>query len=415
MTTFTSPPRSPGSRTPQDTLPAPSAMSSIWLIAQREISTRARTKSFVITTGVLMAVIVIGLIIWKIAGGGGTSAEHVGIVGSDAALTSTVEQVGGNAGTPIDVEQVPTEQDARDRVNAGDLEAVVVVGENNTYTVISKNGVSDAVSGVLQASIQQTTLAQGLSAQGVDAAALPQATVSNVETDPADSDAGQRIIIALVGSMLLITAIMLGGNMIAVGVVEEKTSRIVELLLATVKPLHLMWGKIIGIGIVSLGQVVLLGATALIAGAATGMLTIAGTALWMFAAVLVWFLLGFLFFATLYAAAGALVSRQEELGSTITPLTILSMAVMYAGIFGIQALDSTLIQALTWIPPFSAVLMPIRIATGDTDVLQIVGSLALMIVACVVATWVASRIYERSVLRTGSKVKWSEALRLARG
>ncbi|SKY57178.1 ABC-2 family transporter protein [Mycobacteroides abscessus subsp. abscessus] len=220
--------------------------------------------------------------------------------------------------------------------------------------------------------------------------------------------------IALVGAILLITAIMLGGNMIAVGVVEEKTSRIVELLLATVKPLHLMWGKILGIGAVALGQVVVLGLTALIAGIATGMLTIAGTAIWMFFAVLVWFLLGYLFFATLYAAAGALVSRQEELGSTIMPLTVLSMAVMYAGIFGVQSLQSTFIEVLTWIPPFSAVLMPIRIATGDTNAMQIVISLILMILACAAATWFAARIYQRSILRTGSRVKWSEVLSMAR-
>ena len=220
--------------------------------------------------------------------------------------------------------------------------------------------------------------------------------------------------IALVGAILLITAIMLGGNMIAVGVVEEKTSRIVELLLATVKPLHLMWGKILGIGAVALGQVVILGLTALIAGIATGMLTIAGTAIWMFLAVLVWFLLGYLFFATLYAAAGALVSRQEELGSTIMPLTVLSMAVMYAGIFGVQSLQSTFIEVLTWIPPFSAVLMPIRIATGDTNAMQIVVTLILMILACAAATWFAARIYQRSILRTGSRVKWSEVLSMAR-
>lgn len=109
-----------------------------------------------------------------------------------------------------------------------------------------------------------------------------------------------------------------------------------------------------------------------------------------------------------------MVSRQEEIGSTITPLTILSLAVMYSGIFGIQALDSTFIQTLSWIPPFSSVLIPIRIATGDTDPVQIVVSLLLMVAACVIATWLAAKVYQRSILRTGSRVKWGEALRLSR-
>lgn len=392
------------------------ALQSIRLVAQREIATRAKTRSFVISTVVLMLVIVVGLIVWKAIAGGGTDPERVGLSG-DAALSSTIQQSGQASGTPVTVIAISgdnTLTQARDRVESGDLDAAVVRGAGDSYTVVSKTGLSDALSGVLQGSIQQNALSEGLAARGVDASSLPTPKVDTVQTTPDKPDQAQRIVIALVGAILLITAIMLGGNMIAVGVVEEKTSRIVELLLATVKPLHLMWGKILGIGAVALGQVVILGATALIAGLATGMLTIAGTAIWMFLAVLVWFLLGYLFFATLYAAAGALVSRQEELGSTIMPLTVLSLAVMYAGIFGVQALQSTFIEVLTWIPPFSAVLMPIRIATGDTNVMQIVITLVLMLLACAAATWFAARIYQQSILRTGSRVKWSEVLSMAR-
>ena len=206
-------------------------------------------------------------------------------------------------------------------------------------------------------------------------------------------------------------AITMGGTMVAVGVVEEKTSRVVELLLATIKPLHLMWGKVIGIGAVVLTQVVLLGATAVIAGTATGILTVPGAAVSMFAASLAWFVLGFLFFASLYAASGAIVSRQEELSSSSAPLTVLSLAVLYSGIFGVQALDSTIIETLSWIPPFSAALMPIRIATGDTDVVQIVVTFLLMALATAAATWVTARIYQRSILRTGSRMSWGEVLK----
>ncbi len=394
-----------------------SAMQTIRLVAQREIATRAKTRSFVVSTVVLMLVIVVGLIVWKAISGGGTDPERVGVAG-DSSLSTTIGQVGEASGTPITVVSIASGPDAlsqaRSSVESGDLDAAVVRGSGESYAIVSKTGLSDSLSGVLRGSIQQHELAQGLTARGVDAASLPTPTITTVQTTPDKPDKAQRIVIALVGAILLITAIMLGGNMIAVGVVEEKTSRIVELLLATVKPLHLMWGKILGIGAVALGQVVVLGLTALIAGIATGMLTIAGTAIWMFFAVLVWFLLGYLFFATLYAAAGALVSRQEELGSTIMPLTVLSMAVMYAGIFGVQSLQSTFIEVLTWIPPFSAVLMPIRIATGDTNAMQIVVTLILMILACAAATWFAARIYQRSILRTGSRVKWSEVLSMAR-
>lgn len=390
------------------------AWSSVRLIAQREITTRARTKSFVISTVAIMLVIVVGLIVWKAFSGGGEDAQRVGISGPQTALSATITQVGKASGTAIDMVPVDSGQAARSKVDSGDLDAAVIVGTDGGYTLISKDGLSGELTSVLSSSIEQSILSSGLTARGIDPTTMPRPSIATEQTHPTAADTGQRIAVALVGAILLILAIMMGGNMIAVGVVEEKTSRIVELLLATVKPLHLMWGKILGIGIVALGQVVLLGATALIAGIATGLLTIAGTAAGMFVATIVWFLLGFVFFATLYAAAGALVSRQEELGSTITPLTLLSMAVMYAGIFGIQALDSTIIKVLTWIPPFSAVLMPIRIATGDTDAIQIVITLVLMVLACAAATWMAARIYQRSILRTGGRVKWSEVLTMAR-
>ncbi|NDK88433.1 ABC transporter permease [Gordonia desulfuricans] len=393
---------------------APSASSAIWLIARREIVTRAKTRSFVITTGALMLIIIVGSIIWSALSGGGPSTERVGLVGDAPGLSATLEASGKAAGTPIDVVTVPSEQQARDDVSSGDLDAAIVAGPSDQFVLLGISGVDDTLAGIVHASIDQSVLAAGLAEHGVDPASLPRASIRTEETSPTKPDEGQRIAVALVGSILLMMAIMTGGAMVAVGVVEEKTSRIVEILLATVKPLHLLWGKILGIGLIALVQVVLLGATALIAGAATGLLTIAGTAIGMFAAVLVWFVLGFLFFAILYAATGALVSRQEELNSAITPLTVLSLAVLYAGIFGIQALDSTFITVLSWIPPFSAVLMPIRIATGDTDVVQVIVTVVLMIAACLLATWLSARIYQRSILRTGTRVSFREALSMAR-
>lgn len=389
-----------------------SANHPVWLVARREIVTRARTRSAVVSTAALMAIIVIGCIILA-AFTGGEDTERIGMVGGDEALTATIVAVGEASGQQIEIVTIPDAEDARNQVEAGDIDTVLIADAGG-YEGLSKSGMAADTEGILRAAVAQHDLAGALSERGVDLATLPQAPVQFTTIEPVGEDEAQRIVVALVGSMLLITAVMTGGTMVAVGVVEEKTSRVVEILLAAIKPLHLLWGKIIGIGVIALAQVVLLGATALIAGTATGLLTLPGTAITMFAWVIVWFILGFLFFATLYAAAGAIVSRQEELSNSSTPLTILALAVIYAGVFGIQALDSTLIQVLTWIPPFSAVLMPIRIATGDTDLVQIVGTLVIMIVTCAIAAWLAARIYQRSVLRTGSRVQWSEMFTLVR-
>ncbi|MFT4126654.1 MAG: ABC transporter permease [Gordonia sp. (in: high G+C Gram-positive bacteria)] len=393
----------------------PGTLSTIALVAQREIRTRATTRSFLISTGLLIVVIIVGAIVWSALTGGGPDTTKIGVTGATTAISAALEQTGAAAGTPIDAITVGSEADARQRVDDEDLDAALAPGPAATsFVVISRDGLDPDLTGLLHAAVEQAVQARALAERGVEPGSLPHAELTGIQTNPQRSDEGQRTSIALIGSMLLMIAVMTGGSMVAVGVVEEKTSRIVEILLATVKPLHLLWGKIIGIGAIALAQVVLLGATALIAGIATGLLTIAGTALTMFGAVIAWFILGFLFFAILYGATGALVARQEELNSASAPLTMLALAAIYSGTFGVAALDSTLISVLSWIPPFSAVLMPIRIATGDTDTLQVVATFGIMIVVCALATWMSARIYERSILRTGSRVRWSEVLRLMR-
>ncbi len=401
-----------------DTTPSPSpkasAAQAIRLVAEREITTRAKTRSFVVSTVLLMVVIIVGAIVINLLAGG-EDVEKVAVVGQPAAISESIVELGDSAGTSIATETVDTVEQARAKVADGDVAAALVPGENpGSYVILTKDGADPAVEAPIRTAVSQAGLTDALAARGVDAASLPAMAISVTQLEPARPDEGERLVIALVGVILLITAIMMGGTMVAVGVVEEKTSRVVELLLATIKPLHLLWGKIIGIGAVALTQVVLLGATALIAGTATGILTLPGAAVGMFAAVIAWFVLGFLFFASLYAATGAIVSRQEELSSASFPLTVLAMAVMYAGIFGVQALDSTLIKTLSWIPPFSAALMPMRIASGDTNTLQIVLTFLIMAAVCALATWVAARIYQRSILRTGSRLGWGEVLKLAR-
>ncbi|WP_055475788.1 ABC transporter permease [Gordonia sp. HS-NH1] len=394
--------------------PRASAAQAIRLVAGREIATRAKTRSFVISTGLLMVVIVVGAIVINLFAGG-DDAEKVAVVGQPTAVTESIVSVGESAGTTITTEAVDSTEEARTHVTDGDVAAALVPGDTpGTYVIIGKSGVDPAVEGAIRSAVAQVNLTEALADRGVDAASLPAVTIAVEKTQPDKPDEGQRLVIALVGVILLVTAIMMGGTMVAVGVVEEKTSRVVELLLATIKPLHLLWGKIIGIGAVALSQVLLLGATALIAGTATGILTLPSAAIGMFAAVIAWFLLGFLFFASLYAATGAIVSRQEELNSSSAPLTFLAVAVMYSGIFGAQSMDSTFVQVLSWIPPFSAALMPMRIATGDTDAVQIIVTFGLMGAACAAATWIAARIYQRSILRTGSRIGWGEVLKLAR-
>lgn len=390
-----------------------SAWRAVDLVARREITTRAATKSFIITNVILLVVIVAGIIVLSVVTGDDKPTK-VGVVGDNSQLSETIVAVGDASGENIEIVPIGNADDARTQAKEGDVKVALVPGtaETNNYQAITKDDLDGSLEGVLRTAVSQDGLTRALAAENVDLSAISAASTLTVsETDPAEPNEGQRIAVALVGVSLLMFAVLQGGSMVAAGVVEEKTSRVVELLLATIKPLHLLWGKIVGIGLMAFAQVVLLGGTALVAALATGILDVPTAAGSMFAAVVIWFVLGFVFFATLYAATGAVVSRQEELGSSSAPLTILAMAVVYSAYFGIGSLDSTLMQTLAWIPPFSASIMPMRIATGDATVVQVIITIVLMMIACAVAAWLAARIYQRNILRTGARVKWKEAIK----
>jgi ABC-2 type transport system permease protein len=212
--------------------------------------------------------------------------------------------------------------------------------------------------------------------------------------------------------ILMFFQILMFGLYVAVGVVEEKSSRVVEVLLATIKPLHLLWGKVLGIGAVGLLQLAAYGVVGLAAGMATGLVTVTGLAVGVFASVLFWFILGFAFFAVSYAAAGSLVSRQEDVNSAATPITALVTVGYVLAQVTLAEPRGTVASVMSWVPPFSAMLMPRRIASGTSSLVQIFGSALLMLVVTAAFARVAARIYERSVLRTGSRVSWRDALRI---
>ncbi|MFP5021423.1 ABC transporter permease [Pseudonocardia phyllosphaerae] len=395
---------------PGSALPASRAIA---LVARREFRAQVSKRSFVVSNAITLLVIVGGIVAFSVFGGGPDERPTVGVAG-DPALAAAVTAAGDRLGTPVDVRPLDSADAGRGAVTAKDLD-VAVVPQPGGATAIVQEKVPAEVRGVLDAALEQRARDTALTRLGVDPAALDRAVVPPVLTvdaaAPPDPQEGQRTAISFVALFLLFGQILGFGTVVAMGVVEEKSSRVVELLLSTIRPLHLLWGKILGIGAVGLVQLGLYGVAGIGAGVATGMLTITGTAVGVFASVLGWFVLGYAFYAVLYAAAGSLVSRQEDVGSTTSPM-MLSLMVLYGTAFYyVSSPDATLVQVLSWIPPFSAILMPLRTADGSATVLQVVVAVVLMLAAVAALAWVGSRIYHRSVLRIGATVSWREALR----
>lgn len=262
--------------------------------------------------------------------------------------------------------------------------------------------------------MRQQAVDSELTAQGGDpsklTAAAERATVVVEARDPPDRDSDERTTLAYIAMLLIFAQILTFGIYVAMGVVEEKSSRVVEVLLATIKPLHLLCGKVLGIGIVGLVQLAAYSAVGLGAGLGTGLITVTGAAFGVLAAVLGWFILGFAFFAMLYAAGGSLVSRQEDVNSVTTPITMLILVSYFLAQVTLQDPGGTVASVMSWIRPFSAMLMPLRIAAGTADTVAIVGAALLMLLTTGALATAAARIYERSVLHTGKRVSWREAV-----
>ena len=390
-----------------------SAPSAIRLVAEREIASRVRSRAFVISNVLVLAVIVIGIAAFAVLRSDG-SAYTLGLVGNAQnlapAFTSTAEAF------DVDVELVDLDDAAagRAQVAADELDVVLLPSEGGGYVAVTQSTLPPDLEAVVRSTVNDATLNASLEELGVDRGELDESLAAGAVTvepiDPPDPEEAQRTALAYLAVLVIFFQIFVFGLYVATGVIEEKASRIVELLLSTIRPVHLLVGKIVGLGVIGLGQLVAYGAVALVAGIATDLVTVTGTAIAVFAVVLAWFVLGFAFFGVLYAAAGSMVSRQEDVNATTTPINILAFAVFFSAQFALSDPDGTLASVLSWIPPFSSALMPLRVAAGDTSLAQVIGSAAVMVGATVVLAVIAARIYERSILRTGGRVSLKDAL-----
>ncbi|MBP2368686.1 ABC transporter permease [Pseudonocardia parietis] len=393
------------------TRPLP-AHRAIALVARREFRAQVVKKSFVISNAIVLLVIAGGIVAFSLFGGSGDDRPTVGVAGAPD-LAAAISEAGDRSGLPVDVRPIDSAGSGREAVLAGDLDVAVLPAADGAVAIVDEE-VPGPVRAVLDAALERQARDAALTGLGVDPADLDRSTAPTLLTvdalDPPDPEAGQRTALSLVALFLLFGQILGFGTYVAMGVVEEKSSRVVELLLSTIRPLHLLWGKIVGIGAVGLLQLALYGVVGLTAGIGTGVLTLTTTAVGVFASVLGWFVLGFAFYSVLYAAAGSMVSRQEDINTTTGPL-MLSLFLLYgAAFYYVGSPDATLVTVLSWIPPFSAILMPLRIADGSATVVQIVATIGLMLAAVAALAWLGARIYHRSVLRIGSTVPWREAL-----
>ncbi|WP_225234521.1 ABC transporter permease [Klenkia terrae] len=390
---------------------SPSTAARIRLVAGREITTRARDKGFLISSAVIV-LLVLGVMVFQLLAGGSGSSTTIGTVDGGAQVEQALVRSGEQVGTDVTVTEFADVAAARQAVADGDVDAVLVGGAGDDPQVVVESSRDDAASGIAGTAVGALSVARQLGEQGVQL--TPPPAISYDVLDPATEGNGQQVVVALLGVVVLYALYILFGQFVAQGVVEEKSSRVVELLLATMKPWQLLAGKILGLGVLGLIQIVLIAVIGVTGALALDVVDLPGQLIGTVLTVIAWFVLGYALYASIFAAAASLVSRQEDLGSVLTPTTLLLVVGFIVSIQAAQDPGSTVATVTSFVPGMSPLVMPVRIAAGEAAGWEIAVSVALMLVAIALVVRIGGRVYAGALLRTGSKVKLREALRAER-
>lgn len=356
---------------------APSFAQSSWLVAEREVRMKLRSKAFLISTGILMLVVLGSILIGGFVGGNTESTKV-------AVTSETASSVQGKPG--IEATEVASADAAEELVRDGDV-AAAILPDDSTPLGIVVVAESETPSGLLQ----QLSI-------------TPPVTLL-------DGDAQNPFLaylVAIAFGVVFFASAMTFGSTIAQSVVEEKQTRVVEILMSAVPVRALLAGKVIGNSLLAFGQIAMIAALAIIGLTVTGqsdLLSLLGAPVLWF---VVFFVLGFVLLASLFAATGSMVSRVEDIGSTTTPVTMLVMIPYFLVIF---FYDNPLVLGIMSYVPFSApVGMPVRLFLGDAQWWEPLVSLAILALTALGTIVLGSKIYENSLLKLGGRVKWRDAL-----
>lgn len=391
-------------------------MRNILLVARRELQVGVMKRSFLVTTAIMVTLLVVGVFVLDYfisREGDAQNREQVAFTVDADSLIPALQDAAVTQGLILDTVAVEDFAEGEEMVLSGEVEALVA-GTSPAVTITFKSAPNQVVVGLVGQALRDQTVADQVLALGGDPAAFSQtveAAVPAVEVLDGDVESfGPGFFMAIVVASLLLFGLMMSGSIISMGVVEEKASRVVEILLATIRPSQLFAGKVLGAGLVGLIQLSIYGGAVFAAVKITGLfagldLPVGGPLLSM----LGWFILGFASIGTLWGALASLVSRQEDVGSVTAPMIFMTMIPFYVGIYLVpNAPESSWTTNLSMAPFFAPFVMPIRQVFTDVPAWQMGLAIALNLAIIPLIVWIAGTIYHRSILHTGSRMKLTE-------
>ncbi|HSK25680.1 MAG TPA: ABC transporter permease [Jiangellales bacterium] len=379
------------------------------LVAGRGIAETVRSKTFKVVTALLLLIAVAAVVLPQLLRQD-ESTYTLAVVGP---VPEEVRAVVDDAvrAADSDVEYLPlADEDAvRRAVEDGKADAGLVAdvlytalhGDSTFAVLVSQS--------VVALEVTQRLAEAGLTPEQVAALQTVRPPEQVVVGGAEDTDrAGAGFLVGIV----LYIAVTLAGSAIATAVAVEKSTRISEVLLAVLRPSQVMVGTVLAVGSVTLGQLLLLTTPLAVAVRVTDAIGLPATTGTDLALALVWFLLGFLMYGFLFAAAGALVNKMNEVSATITPITMMLLAGYLVGIMVTTDDSESLTSVVASLFPLTAPLvMPIRWAGGEVPGYQLVLAMLLTAGAAVLLAALAATVYRRALLVTGRRAKLREVVR----
>lgn len=382
------------------------------VVAAREIAVKLRDKNFLVST--VFTLILIAASFGVQAFFANRPSEATIAVTSQAGV-SVVEEaqragVAADAKLEWSTKLVTDESAAEAAVRSGDADAALLPGRDGAaWRLVSNREKDETVATWVGKVVGNKVLAQHATALGTSVEQLQAgSSVSYDLLDKNAQDPGFAKGVGFVFAFLFYMVALIFGMQIAQSVVEEKQSRIVEILAAAIPIRQLLVGKIVGNVVMAVTQLVLFVAVGLVGISfspwSSYLPALVGASGWF----LVFFLVGFAVLASMWAVAGSLATRTEDVQTTSTPVTTLTMVILFAGIF----LSGTAQVVASYVPLMSVVAMPIRLAAGTAAWWEPLASIGITLAVAMLLVRVAVRIYSRSVMQTGSRLTFRQALKL---
>jgi ABC-2 type transport system permease protein len=391
---------------------------SVWLVARREILERGRSRGFILsvffTTALVIGSFIVPSLLFRDDG-----ITRLGVVdppppGLSEAVTATAAQF------DREVELIAFADDATADagLQAGEVDAVIdVPADLSGPGEIRFQDETDGVTAQLvSAAIVALRTGAVLAESDVDQAALAAAAAPpSIEAiDPRTEADEAAFLVANLGAVLILIGIFSFGFTVLTGVVEEKQSRVVEVVLSTVRARDLLMGKVLGIGILGLIQLLVFLVAGLVAAALTDTLTLPSTTPGTIALLTVWFILGYALYSTALGFLGALASRMEEASNASTPVTMVAIISYFVAIFAVVDDPSGIVaQVATYVPPSAPFVVPLRAAFDAISPVEILLAIAVTMVGIWILFSVGARIYAGAVLQTAARMKLRDAWRSA--